>query len=352
VYDRFMQWRPALAPDERLLLVEISEQDLQRLQRPTPSDRDLARAIQVLMQHQPSVIGLSLLRDLPQEPGRADFLQQLQRPEVITLFTLGDDGIEIPPPLGIPSDRIGFSDVPLDLDGVIRRNLMFASTSTGSYSSFAVQIALKYLGDRGIAPRNSSAHPDLMQLGDRVVFPLERNSGGYRQLDAGGYQILLDYQSPTPAPVVSFVDVVNDRLDPSLVRGKIVLLGTTAASSKDFFKTPYSAGQALRQMSGLMLHAQMVSQLLRTVLDRRPLFRFLPEWAELLWLVGWAAVGSSVAWLVRRPIALSLGTVALLVGLSSIHFALFINHVWLPVIAPAIAILITSVVTVSYRSKR
>lgn len=353
VYDRFMGWRPPLEVDPRLLVVEISEQDLQTLQRPTPSDRDVAQVIQNLAQYQPRVIGLNLLRELPQEPGHADLLQQLQASNVVAIFKLGDVGIEIPAPPGVPPDRIGFSDVPLDPDGVIRRNLMFASTEAGSFSSFAVQLSLKYLANQGIAPRNSAAYPDLMQLGEAVFFPLEPNSGGYHQADAGGYQILLDYQAPTsPAPVISFTDVLNNQLDSALIRDKIVLIGTTAASGKDVFATPYSASRAANRMPGVFLHAQMVSQLLRTVLDNRPLFRFVPNWAELLWIATWATIGGSLAGLLRHPIIVSFGTVVVVISCVSVGFVLFVNYVWVPVVAPGIAIIIANVVIVSIRSSR
>jgi CHASE2 domain-containing sensor protein len=351
VYDRLMRWRPHPGVDPRLLIVEISEQDLQSLQRPTPSDRDVAQVIETLAQHQPSVIGLDLLRELPQEPGHAELLQQLQTAKVVTIFKLGNAGIEIPAPPGVPIDRIGFSDVVVDGDGVIRRNLMFATTEAGSFSSFAVQLSLKYLGSREITPRNSAAYPDLMQLGETVFFPLEPHSGGYHQADAGGYQILLDYQAPiSPAPVVSFTDVLNDRLDPSLVENKIVLIGTTAASGKDVFTTPYSAGRADDRMPGVMLHAQMVSQLLRTVLDARPLFRFVPDWAELLWIAAWATVGGSIAIPLRHPLTVSIATAIVVVVCVSTSFVLFINYVWLPVFAPGMAIVIASVAIVSLRS--
>ncbi|HEY9659012.1 MAG TPA: CHASE2 domain-containing protein, partial [Allocoleopsis sp.] len=78
VYDRMIRLRPPAPLDDRLLLVEISEADLQTLKRPTPADRDVAQVIRNLAEAQPRVIGLDLHRELPQEPGHADLMQQLQ----------------------------------------------------------------------------------------------------------------------------------------------------------------------------------------------------------------------------------------------------------------------------------
>ncbi|NER00042.1 MAG: protein kinase, partial [Cyanothece sp. SIO2G6] len=47
-YDRLVQLRSNFGIDSRLLVVEITERDLQALQRPTPSDADLTQVLQIL----------------------------------------------------------------------------------------------------------------------------------------------------------------------------------------------------------------------------------------------------------------------------------------------------------------
>jgi CHASE2 domain-containing sensor protein len=353
VFDRMVQLRPQLPPDPRLLIVEITEADLQTLNRPTPSDQDVAKVMANLLQLQAKVVGLDLHRDLPQEPGQRELLRQLQNPKAIAIMNLGSpNSRRIPPPPGVPADRIGFNDLPIDPDGIVRRNLMFASLESESYYSFSLRLALKYLSEQGITPLRSSINADYVQLGEVVFIPLKPNSGAYQNEDTAGYQILLNYRSAgNVARRISFMDVLRTNIDPDWVKDKIVLIGTTAPSAKDLFNTPYITGQRedLR-ISGVVVHAQMLSQFLSAVLDERPLFWFWSEWVEMLWIAGWAIVGGSVGWFVRHPIGLGLSGVIVIVFLSTASFSLFLQQGWVPVVAPAIAATITGGAVIIYRA--
>lgn len=355
-YDQMVRLRPAAPPDPRLLVVAITEDDLQKLQRPTPSDQDVAKVIATLKQYQPQSIGLDLYRDLPQQPGQAQLLKQLQSPNVIAIMNLGNppDSTKVPPPPKVPPERIGFNDFPIDPDGVVRRNLMFATSDSVVYHSFSLRLALLYLAQRKILPINNPENPQYIEI-EGTVFPaLEPNDGGYSQEDTAGYQILLDFRSGhNVARQVTFTDVLNGAIQPDWVKDKIVLIGTTAPSGKDLFDTPYSAGREQDfQMPGVVVHAQMVSQLLTTVLDKKPLIWFFPDWVEVLWIIGWGAAGGTLAWCVRHPVVLGLNSVVMIGVLGGTAFILFLNQAWIPVITPAIAFLVTDAAVTAYRSYR
>jgi CHASE2 domain-containing sensor protein len=353
VYDRMVQLRPELPPDPRLLMVEITEADLQQLNRPTPSDQDVAQVVANLLEHQPTAVGLDLYRDLPQEPGQEALLEQLQNPRTIAIMNLGGENTaRIPPPPGVPPERVGFNDFPVDSDGVVRRNLMFASLDNESYTSFSLRLALQYLAQQGVAPQPSDQQPAYMQVND-VVFPfLKPNSGGYQGADTAGYQIMLDYRSAEHlAQTVSFTDVLNGNFDPSWVTDRVVLIGTTAPSGKDLFDTPYTLGQRKDyQMAGVTVHGQMVSQLLSAVLDGRSLIWFWPEWGELLWIALWAATGSAVAWFIHHPLRLSMVIIVAIGALSATTWILFTQNAWIPIVAPGMALIMAGGATVAYRA--
>ena len=69
-FDQLMQLRSVVAPfvklepleqsDPRLLIVGVSEEDIQAQQRSIMSDQVLAQALSQLQQYQPKVIGLDL----------------------------------------------------------------------------------------------------------------------------------------------------------------------------------------------------------------------------------------------------------------------------------------------------
>lgn len=359
VYDHLMRLRPDPGTDPRMLTVEITESDLQKLQRPTPSDRDLAQVIQTIAQAKPRAIGMDLYRELPQAPGHADLLKQLQQTGTIAIMKFGDQGkIEIPAPPGLPPEQVGFNDLVIDSDGVVRRSLLFGSVSQGVFPSFALQVALKYLLAQGIQPKTSPNFPPetaVLQIGNTDFVPLERSFGGYQSDEVGaGYQILLNYRSPQrPTHTISFTEVLEGKLDPSLVKDRIVLIGTTAASGKDLFYTPFSAGtETEHQMAGVTVHAQIVSQILSSVLDGVPLFRALPDWSEILWLGSWAAIGSILFWTVRHPLKLGIGVLMCLGTIAGVSSVAFIYYWWIPAIAPTIAFVAAGIGAIGYRVAR
>jgi len=355
IYDRMVRLRAADASDPRLLVVEITEEDIQALQRPTPSDETLARAIAQLQQHQPRVIGLDLHRDVPQEPGHAQLQTQLQAPNLVAITKLGESaGDRIPPPPGLPAERIGFNDFVIDRDGVIRRSLLFAHTERETHTSLSLRLAIAYLQPSGIRPRPSPENPDDLQLGASIFLPLQANSGAYQRLDSSGYQTLLDYRARQhPARRVSLSQVLSQEFQPEWVRDKIVLIGTTAPSGKDLFYTPFSAGEAVsHQMPGVIVHAQMVSQFLDAATGARSPFWFWQEWQEWLWIFGWAMVGGAVAWGVRHPLMLGLSSVGLLGLIAGASFGLFLQQGWVPMVAPAIASMMALGMVVAYRAQQ
>lgn len=348
-FDQMVRLQPDAGCDPRLLVVGITEADIQALKQWPLSDRTVAQVLEKLQQYQPKVIGLDLYRDIPQPPGNRALLEQLTAPNIIAIAKLDDADVGgVPPPPGVPEERIGFNDLVLDPDGVVRRNLMFASTGTDDFYSFSLQLSRSYLASQDISLRIS---PSSLQLGKTVFVPIDANSGGYQTIDAQGYQVLLNYRSAhLVAQQVTVTQVLNGQLNPEWVKDKVVLIGTTAPSAKDLFFTPYSAAEReIPKMPGVLVHAQMVSQILSAVLDERPLFWFWPQWSEALWVWGWSLVGGMLAWRLSYPLNLGLAGCATLGGLFGISYGIFTQAGWVPLVAPALAVVATSGSIVVYK---
>lgn len=281
-YDRLMRSQTSLPPDSRLLVVAITEADLREQGQWPLSDRTLAQLLAELQKYQPKVIGLDLYRDIPQPPGNEALLKQLQEENVVAIEKLIDpSGESVPPPPTVPLERVGFNDILIDPDGVVRRNLLYAFTATEEFYSFSLRLSLKYF-----AEDNLQINLNSLQLGETTFFALNADSGGYQTIDALGYQILLDYRSPNlVAPQVTLSEALNGEIEPNLVRNKLVLIGSTAPSLKDFFPTPFSVAEPDNPgMPGVIIHAQMVSQILDRVEKNRAVFWFWSDWQEILWI--------------------------------------------------------------------
>ncbi len=347
-FDQMIRLQPSAEPDPRILVVAITEADIQAQNRWPLSDQTVAQVLAKLQKYRPKVIGLDIHRNIPQLPGRQALLKEIQATNIITINELGDTNSEGVPSLpGVPQERIGFNDFVLDPDGVVRRNFMYAFQGKDKFYSFSLQLSRRYLGTQG----SLKVTPNFLQLGKTVFTPLEANSGGYHNIDALGYQILLSYRSPlAPARRVTLTQVLNGQVNPAWVQDKIVLIGSTAPSLKDLFLTPYSAVQKANPgMSGVVLHAQLLSQILSTVLDRQPLFWFWHEWGEALWIWAWSLLGGILAWRLRHPFSLGLTGIVALVSLLGICYGIFTQAGWIPLLPPALALVITGASVIAYK---
>lgn len=357
-YDRLVQLRSNFGTDSRLLVVEITETDLRELNQPTPSDANVTKVLQMLDTHNPNVVGIDLYRDLPQGPDsdHQALVDEIQESGAIAVTFLGQGDDDIPPPPGVPDSQVGFGDLTTDLDGVLRRNALIGLYPDGRrVDSFSFQLATRYLADKGIVPDEDPNNPVQMLLGASSLARLTRHAGQYHNLDNGGYQIMLDYRaSQQSVRTVKFTDVLAGNFNPDWVTGNIVLIGTTATSSRDRFLTPYSANQKGEQsdekMPGVIIHAQMVSQLLDVALGERTLRWYWSEWGELLWILGWTVAGSGLAYYCRHPLLLGGGGIVLVLTVSGVSFVLFGQGGWIPTLTPCIAALLTGGTTVACRA--
>ncbi|MEQ9354790.1 CHASE2 domain-containing protein [Coleofasciculus chthonoplastes] len=353
-YDQFVRLRPLeTEPDPRILVVAITEQDLENQNQWPISDQVLAQVLRRLQAAEPAVIGLDLYRNLPVEPGHQQLVEQLQQPNLIAIQNI-DIRAGTPPPPDVSPERIGFNDILLDPDDVVRRNYLFAENESESdvLYSFSLLLALAYLEPRGIELEPSPDNPDIPQLGAAVLSPITENAGGYQKGDVGGFQILLNYRSSYQvARQVSLTDVLAGKVDPSWVEDKIVIIGSTAPSLKDLFATPFSpALEKNAKIPGVLMQAQMVSQFLDAATGKRPLFWFWSEKAEILWIVGWIAIGGILGRVTYHPLALIIGVTGSLGVLSSVCFYLLTQSGWVPFAAPAFGFGLTVAIFVTHRS--
>jgi CHASE2 domain-containing sensor protein len=357
-FDQMIRWRPQQPIDPRLVIISISETDLRIQNRWPLPDQTIATLLEKLQTQQPRVIGLDIYRNLPVEPkennGAERLAIQLQKPNLIAIQSI-DAEKGTPPPPNLDPSKVGFNDIILDSpDNVVRRNIFLANppNSDQKLASFSLQLAVNYLQKDNIYPQSSQINRDYLQLGQAVFVPLQKNSGGYANLESGIMQIMLNYRnSGNPATEVSLSDYLDGRVDPQLVTDKIVLIGSTASSLRDNFFTPYSSTlQENFTIPGVYVHAQMVSQFLDAATGKRPIITFWSESQEHVWIFLWVLLGAALPVFVRHPFKLLVGVVALGAVVVGFGFLLFLNYVWIPVAAPVIGFAVTAAAVVSHRA--
>ncbi|MDZ8027210.1 MAG: CHASE2 domain-containing protein [Nostoc sp. DedQUE11] len=359
-FDQLQQLRPDEKPESRLLVVTITEEDVQLQSQEKPqgslSDESLLKLLKKLEAHQPQAIGLDIYRDRPAKSDLPELQKYLYNTKhLISVCRVSDPLSEpgIKPPPEISSERLGFSDLVLDPDNIIRRHLLAltpppSSPCKASYS-FSVQLALRYLAANNISLEFTSN--GAWKLGKTTFKPLTAHTGGYQGIDASGHQILLNYRShnslQTFVPQVTLTEVLTGKVNASTIKNTIVLIGTTAQSFQDYSSTPYITSEgAMEKIPGVLLQAQMISQLLSAVLDGRSLLSTWSIWQEIIWILAWSLTASLLAYYIERVFYLSVVTGITIASLYGICLVFLIKwSIWIPLIPPIISFIITIILT-------
>jgi adenylate cyclase len=363
--DEFFRLRPTEPVDQRIVIVEVNEADIQKAGQWPISDATLAKLLETLKQQQPRAIGLDIYRDLPVEPGYQELLKVFEStPNLIGIRKVvgNSSGSAVnPPPALSKLGQVGANDFVVDSDGKIRRSL-FSLTDTKSgqtIPSFGVVLALTYLGAKDIKLEEIDASKQKYKLGKAIFTPFDANDGGYVRADAGGYQILSNFRNLRQGfRTISMSKVLEGGMPPDMMRDRIVLIGPTAESIGDFFYTPYSSaevGQSATRVSGVLIHADIVSQMLSAALEGRPQIKVWSEPLEWLWIFGWAVVGATVSWIQRyrggvRKRSRLMAVSIFLAGGGLIYgsYLAFLQGWWIPVVPPVLALAGTALAIVSY----
>ncbi|WP_424097429.1 CHASE2 domain-containing protein [Moorena producens] len=354
-FDQLMRLRPNPGVDSRLLVVEAKDAEINRYGYPLP-DQTLAEVLDKLESNQPRVIGLDIFRERPREPGHQALSRQLQQNQkFIALCSArvanNPENSGIKPPSGVPESRLGFSNIMADPDGIIRRHLVFMhpyhDDPCATDHSFSARVALHYLAQDGIKAKTIAMNK--IRLGKSVLRELSANAGGYHNRDYRGFQVLLNYRE-TVARRVTVTELLEGKVKPEWVKDKIVLIGITAKIAKDYHPTPYSALQwPYQEMPGVILQAQMVSQMISAGLGERPLLSVWSPWGDLFWVWGWSIIGGTIAWHCGRILYWGLATITATGVLYLLCFGLFTLGVWVPLVPSALALVATSGIVVVYR---
>lgn len=363
-YDNFIERRPKETPDDRVVVVTISDEDIEELQQFPIHDGTLATALAKLESYQPWAIGLDIARDVPQGPpaGRKQLADVIGKSQVIVsgclLSTENHPGS--PPAPGTPEGGAAFADFPTDVDKSVRRARLISvpgkpnkkprtnhtcndASPDNEIPSLSFQLALMYLAGSNINP--DAAARNEVQFGKQILHKIDPQFGGYRHAEVNDYQMMLNYRgSHQVFKEISLLDVLKNKVRPDQIRDRVVLIGYTSEVSKDSLSTPYRETQSgSRLMYGVVVHAHAVSQILSAVLDQRPLIRSWSDLSEMAWIVGWALGGGILAFYSRRLglfLLVVVGSSSALIGLC--YWLFVYQGLWIPLSPALTALLLTA----------
>ena len=349
--DQFFRLRPNEPPEERITLVGIDEDYLHEVGLWPIPDMKIAQLLQKLNVYKPSVIGLDIYRNLQVEPGNQELRNAYKSiPNLIGIELLANDknkNISVSPPPELDPNQVGFNNVLYDLDGKVRRSLLYWHVKNEVHESFALKLALLYLKSKGITPTKAKSNPEYLQLGKAAFTRFEANHGGYVGADARGNQILANFPKPKPKlkcqslfeelcsfRQVSMRDVLADKVEENLIKDRIILIGSTAPSLQDFVFIPYSSNLmgTAKPVPGIQLQAYFISELISAALEGRPLLKVWPNFVEDLWIFIWSYLGAVATWRIRHATRSLLSILVSCFLLTLSAYLAFLYGWWIPLI--------------------
>lgn len=373
-YDHLMRLRPAEAIDSRILVVEVTQADVNQQGGYPLSDATLVKTIAALQPLQPVAIGLDMHRFQPRGEGRQRLITQFQQDSkllTVCAFNQADQNYAAPPEFSADQQlkQVGFSNLITDRfslwqpalrsdvqtatstqseGATVRRHLLSYDSNDAPLRSACVtpyslsfQLAYRFLQNTQVQPLQVTSEQQ-WQFGSVILRPLPTRFVGYQALD-GTDQMMLNYRTTPPGHAVSLQQVLDGQVRAEMVRDRIVLIGYTAPVARDNFDTPYG------EMAGVWIHAHMVSQLLSAVLEKRPLIWGLPQWhnvqwGDTIWILGSSLVtGLLVQRLRSRPLWLGVMIAVLAIGLHQLCLSSLSLGGWLPFIPSLFVVFLTAI---------
>jgi CHASE2 domain-containing sensor protein/signal transduction histidine kinase len=371
VYDLFFQWRPSEAIDERIVIVAINESDIQKFGSPI-ADETLAKLLNLIKKQQPRVIGLDIYRDLPVPKQYGSGYQDLvavfeSTPNLIGIrkVIVNQDGSGVAASSILEKlNQVAANDFLPDGDGKIRRILLSLKDEQGkTITSLGAALAIQYLKKENINIEVVNPQTQQYKLGKAIFSPITENDGGYVRQEVGGYQILSNFRNfQNGFHAVSLSDVLNGNISNDIFRDRLVLIGITAESNTDYFVTSYNSttlGSPFPVTSGVILHANIASQLIANAIDGRPILQVWTKSIESLWIVIWAIAGGILCWNRRlKVIKLSKFTLCLPFGiitiaglgggLFTVSYVVFLFGWWIPVVPSLLALFGSAIAVTGY----
>ena len=344
-FDAFLSLRPLEPIDERITIVGINQDDIRHVGTYPLPDHEIALLLHKLQSLEPRAIGIDIFRDFHIEPGYDELVSIIKKSKNLVFVekVLPD---KIGPLPRLPTQKVSFADQVTDNDGKLRRSLLLVSTPHQNKISLSLSLAKAYLASEGVGLETDLRSRTPIKLGNTQLPRFFSNSGGYIRADAKGVQILLNFRnSPERFRTLSLGDIKIGNFNPNWIRDRIVIVGMTAPSVKDFITTSAitSTKPATGQVYEVEIQAHAVSQIISAGLDSRPLLNTWLDGWEYLWIVGWGFLGISFAMLIKSPLQNFLAVCIASTCLIVISYWLLIWGWWVPVVPAMLVFVFNSI---------
>src|SRR3984957_5170113 len=334
-----LDWRFLLAgarpAPSSVVIVAIDDEALSEARSDAPTREMIARLVRVLASFHPRSIAIDIAFLNPRDADTDAELASALKAGPAVVAAIGDfdavaplnataessDLALAPKPSSVlwPIDsirdaaQVGLANVSTDSSGAPRYIPMIYQTPDGVIPSFALAAASQALQAEPVFGPN------------RIEI-----AGQSRAMDLGYHMPLRFYGPEGSFRRISAVQVLRGDLDPEALRGKVVIIGVTAAGASDSFATPFD-----RVAPGVEVFATAIGNLLAgDGLARTPSTRRIDAAAA----VALPVVMIALMAMRQAAVGLTLASVVFFLWLGGVFLA-FVNGYWLSVGTPLASVL-------------
>lgn len=272
-YDlRFKSLRGAVTPNEDIAIIAIDDKSIAELGRFPWTRSQYVRLLERLSAADAKVLLVdAFFSERETQAIDRSFAAAIRKAGNIVLAVPYDfdkqlrviSGTHSLPEIESAAAGIGHINLLPEDDGVNRRNILILEENGKLVPSLGLMGAMAALGEKNFEPGSFE-----IRLGDKRI-PVD-----------GNYSMWINYAGPPGNyPRYSFTDVANGRIDPSLLKGKVLFLGATALGVYDMRVTPFH-----NNTPGVEVHAAVADNIISGRFIRRTGLEALLDMAFIVML--------------------------------------------------------------------
>ena len=320
--------------DSPSLVVGVSESDIEKYGWPI-DDKYLLKTIQKLDKAESSSIVLDLYRNVGVGDG-AESLANYSRlnKKVISIFNVAEGIPSIP---DFPLERIAFNDMPIDIDNVVRRDLVGVDRRKYNLGKEFISVPMRMLEIHQFLNKESFNLED--KFYKNKISLIQNYSGGYTNVDSNGFQIFINYPEKNYIPIYSLSEILEDKIPLEKLKNKMIVIGATAPSLKDVFAVPSSRFETDSKnllISGAEIHAHRANQLLSLQNNSTLKIKTINPFIELFAIIFYVFL---ISIFIEKTKKISIGLIVFISALGLLALAVYLAFIigyWIELAQPVI----------------
>ena len=320
--------------DSPSLVVGVSESDIEKYGWPI-DDKYLLKTIQKLDKAESSSIVLDLYRNVGVGEG-AESLANYSRlnKKVISIFNVAEGIPSIP---DFPLERIAFNDMPIDIDNVVRRDLVGVDRRKYNLGKEFISVPMRMLEIHQFLNKESFNLED--KFYKNKISLIQNYSGGYTNVDSNGFQIFINYPEKNYIPTYSLSEILEDKIPLEKLKNKMIVIGATAPSLKDVFAVPSSrfvTDSKNLLISGAEIHAHRANQLLSLQNNSTLKIKTINPFIELFGIIFYVFL---ISIFIEKTKKISIGLIVFISALGLLALAVYLAFIigyWIELALPVI----------------